>query len=255
MKKSASRFVLSYLLVFAACLLAAAPSRAALGPPLGDDRMPFTSEGDDTASVPPLTPAEAAHLAEFKTPSYTAAQVSEILAAYDNVDPGHVIPRALRDQAITYFEANKDHIDNKRYLSVVDFSTRSSTARFFIIDMETGKVQALHVAHGKGSDPDNTGLPTHFSNTPESKMSSLGFYRTAETYEGNHGLALRMDGLSPTNSNVRDRAIVIHGAEYVEDKDVKAGRSWGCFAFSMDMYVKVVNGLKGGSIILAALEK
>jgi hypothetical protein len=49
-------------------------------------------------------------------------------------------------------------------------------------------------------------------------MSSLGVYKTAETYNGKHGLSLRLDGLSPTNSKARERAVVVHGADYVEDE-------------------------------------
>lgn len=65
----------------------------------------------------------------------------------------------------------------------------------------------------------------------------------------------RLDGLSPTNSNVRARAVVIHGADYVEDADVKPGRSWGCPAVSTESHVRVVNALKGGSIMYAGLTK
>jgi hypothetical protein len=169
------------------------------------------------------------------------------------VDPDHEVPKTLLDQALVYFDVNLGQIDNKRCLSVIDFGSPSKRARLFVIDMTTGNVLALHVAHGKGSDPANSGFATRFGNTPNCQMSSRGYYLTAETYQGSHGLSLRLDGLSPTNSNARARAVVIHGADYVEDTNVKPGRSWGCPAVSTANHVRVVNALKGGSIIFAAL--
>jgi hypothetical protein len=222
----------------------------ALAPPafagLPDDP---THEGEEIA--PPLTDSEAAHLALFIEPDLTPDETADVVALYDHVDPDNVIPKALKDKALVYFHANQEHIPNKRYLTVIVFGPHSKNERMHIIDMGTGKVLSLHCAHGSGSDPENDGTARLFSNTPNSKMSSLGFYTTAETYTGKHGLSLRLDGLSATNSNVRPRAVVVHGADYVEDHDVKPGRSWGCPAVSMENHVRVINALKEGSIIYA----
>ena len=62
-------------------------------------------------------------------------------------------------------------------------------------------------------------------------------------------------GLSSTNSNVRARAIVIHGASYVQESSVIQGRSWGCPAVAMENRDTVVKALKGGSLIYAVLDK
>ncbi len=123
----------------------------------------------------------------------------------------------------------------------------------FIVDMRSGKVTKLHVAHGSGSDPKNKGVPTRFSNRVNSKASSLGFYRAAEPYKGKHGLSVRLDGLSSTNSRARERAVVVHGAKYVYDSDIKPGRSAGCLAVSMSWHKAVANMIKDGSIIYAGL--
>jgi hypothetical protein len=112
-------------------------------------------------------------------------------------------------------------------------------------------VKSIHVAHGKGSDSNNDGYATNFSNKVNSEASSLGFYLTAETYHGNHGLSLRLDGLSSTNSKARERSVVLHGADYVREAEVKAGRSWGCPAVSMALRGDVIELLKGGSLIFA----
>jgi hypothetical protein len=169
------------------------------------------------------------------------------------LDPNHLIAPKLLNAAVDYYVSHLSQIKNKNFLSIVDFTLYSGKARFFIIDMKTGAVKAIHVAHGSGSDPNNTGYAKTFSNTPGTNASSLGVYQTAETYVGKHGLSLKMDGLSLTNSNVRAREIVIHSADYVTETS-KAGRSWGCFAVASENISWVISELKGGSIIYAGLE-
>jgi hypothetical protein len=174
-----------------------------------------------------------------------------ILANYDYVDPNHIVPTKALEQAILYFDENKASLKNTKVLSIIDFSQSSTQKRWYFIDMETGAVWNIHVAHGKGSDSDHDGFAEKFSNVNNSNATSLGFYKTAETYQGSHGYSLRLDGLSSTNSNARSRSIVVHGASYVEDKERIQGRSWGCPAVSMANYTKVINLIKGGSLILA----
>ncbi len=188
----------------------------------------------------------------FIEPALTPALMQEINQLYSYVDVNSQVPRDLMAKALSYYHTNLAKIENPNYLSIADFSQNSSQPRFYLVNMNTGAVWNLHVAHGKNSDPGNTGFATRFSNANGSEESSLGFFLTAETYYGEHGLSLRIDGLSSTNSNVRQRAIVIHGASYVYDENIKAGRSWGCFAFPMDDRDKVVQQLKGGSLVFAA---
>ena len=149
--------------------------------------------------------------------------------------------------------------------AVLDFSAHSSTPRFHIVDRASGRVlQSFVVAHGHASEGSHKdGYAEVFSNVPDSNTSSLGLYRTAETYisEVYPGLAMRMDGLSPTNSNARSRYIVIHAAKYMEPeswKGKKAGRpglSDGCFVFSKADRDAVVSSLQGGALIYAIYEK
>jgi hypothetical protein len=169
------------------------------------------------------------------------------------VDPTGVVPKGLLTKALAYYNANLSKLGNAGYLTVIDFGQHSKGKRFYLINMTTGSVWQLHVAHGVGTDPNHTGTPQKFSNTSGSRMSSLGFYLTAETYSGNNGLSLRLDGLSSTNSKARSRAIVLHGANYVVDDDIKQGRSWGCPAVPMRHRDQIVRMLKGGSLIYAGL--
>jgi hypothetical protein len=213
-----------------------------------DEKIP---EGSDQA--PPLTAAEREELAQFVEPSLDEINRTFVLGNAAGVDPRHEIPSDLLARGLSFYQKNLDHISNKNYLTIVDFSKHSSRARMFILNMKTGLVTTLHVAHGKGSDYDNDGIANRFSNTPGSESSSIGYYRTAETYRGNHGISLRLDGLSATNSNVRERSIVVHGAAYVHDSNTKAGRSQGCLAVSMAEHSHVVSLLKQGSIIYAGI--
>ena len=134
-----------------------------------------------------------------------------------------------------------------------------------MVERTSGRVlQTLRVAHGQGSEGSRQdGHAEVFSNVPDSNASSLGLYRTAETYvsEAYPGLAMRMDGLSPTNSNARSRFIVIHAARYMEPESwegKRAGRpglSDGCFAFSSADRDAVLANLQGGALILAIYEE
>ncbi|MBC7714238.1 MAG: murein L,D-transpeptidase catalytic domain family protein [Rhizobacter sp.] len=178
--------------------------------------------------------------------------VSARASDYSHLDPDHIIPKNLLFQAEDYYDQNLDKIQNKRVMGIIDFKKHNSKRRFYIIDMESGRVESYLTAHGKNSDPKHTGYATKFSNTPDSLMTSLGFYMTAETYDGKNGYSLRLDGLSATNSNARDRAIVIHGADYVTPGNL-IGRSSGCPAVEQRYHADLIDRLKGGALLYAGL--
>ncbi len=178
---------------------------------------------------------------------------AEVLTNYDHLDPNQIVPENLLTKAVLYFDANKAKIKNQNYLSVIDFSKKSTVPRFFIVNLKTGSVWAMHVAHGTGSDSNSDGFAEKFSNVSGSNASSLGFYQASEIYVGKNGNSMRLDGLSATNSRARARAVVIHGANYVRDANVIQGRSWGCPAVSHTNREEVLKRLKNGSIIYAGL--
>ena len=186
---------------------------------------------------------------------FTAEDAATAKGTYDDVDPNRVIPAKLREAALAYFEVNKKNFANQKYMTIVDFSQHSSKSRFYLVDMTTGGVTALHTSHGKGSDTNNDGYAESFSNTSGSEMSSLGYFRVAETYNGKHGLSIRLDGLSSTNSKARARAIVVHSASYVSESSKRAGRSWGCFVLDPKYLSGVVSKIKNGSLLYANLSK
>ena len=139
-------------------------------------------------------------------------------------------------------------------LTVVDFSVPSTEPRMFVYDLRTRELLFQeHVSHGRNSGEN---VPSMFSNEPESFKSSIGLYRTAEGYFGKHGYSLRLDGLEKGfNDRARERAIVIHGADYVNSRTAKAqgrlGRSLGCPAVRPEVAAKVIDAVKGGGLLFA----
>ena len=210
---------------------------AAIGPVTDDD-----SQSSGSIDLPSTTP---------EVPVVEVSERDAILKQYDYLDPSHIVPTKGLEEAVLYFHKNKSAFKNLSVISVLDFSQSSTKKRWYFIDMKTGSVWNIHVSHGKGSDANHDGFAEKFSNVSGSNASSLGFYKTAETYSGSNGYSLRLDGLSSTNSNARPRAIVVHGADYVQDSSVIQGRSWGCPAVSQANRDKVINMIKGGSLIYA----
>lgn len=139
-------------------------------------------------------------------------------------------------------------------LTVIDFSRPSTEKRLWVYDLRSRAMLFEElVSHGRNS---GMNLATAFSNVAESNMSSLGLYRTAEAYIGKHGYSLRLDGLDRGfNDRARDRAIVIHGADYVSEAITKAqgrlGRSLGCPAVRPAVSRELIDAVKGGGLVFA----
>lgn len=148
---------------------------------------------------------------------------------------------------------------NPRYVVIVDYSAPSTERRFFFIDRNSGDVARYYASHGIGSG--NGSYAYKFSNTKDSRQTSLGFYLTGEIYTGSYGKTLRMYGLQRSNDQAYNRDIVLHGAWYVGEDFInmvnpktgepfgRLGVSWGCPALSMSMANKLIPYLEGGSII------
>lgn len=139
-------------------------------------------------------------------------------------------------------------------LAVIDFSLPSSQKRLWVLDEATGEV-LFHewVTHGRA-----TGdlYATAFSDDEGSHQSSLGLYVAAETYSGKHGYSLRLDGLEiGLNANARERAIVIHGADYATPSFLasngRLGRSHGCPAVRPSVAESLIDTLRGGTPVFA----
>lgn len=162
-----------------------------------------------------------------------------------------LIGAKLLQEALAAKADAESEILNDRYFSVIDYRAPSNVPRYFLIDTKDMSAEAFLVAHGKGSDPDHDGMADQFSNIEGSKMRSLGAFVTGATYYGQHGLSLRLKGLSPQNDLAEKRLIVIHGADYVAEGRAILGRSWGCPALSREIAERIIPLIKGGTFMYA----
>jgi hypothetical protein len=139
-------------------------------------------------------------------------------------------------------------------LTLIDYSLPSTEPRLWVLDLARGRV-LFHelVAHGAGSG-DN--YATRFSNTAESRQSSLGLFLTGATYEGGNGYSLKLNGLDPgVNDRAGERKIVMHGAWYVSADHAqqfgRLGRSWGCPALPVGSARAVIDVIKDGTFVFS----
>jgi len=161
-------------------------------------------------------------------------------------------PKVLRLALKAYECGRFQGYFEKPILSVIDYSLPSSERRLWVIDVESQDV-LFHefVAHGRNS---GDRLAHAFSNERGSLQSSLGLFRAAEPYYGQHGYSLRLMGLEPgVNDRALERRIVIHGADYVRSEVISAngrlGRSWGCPALDPRVNADIIDLIKDGSAV------
>jgi hypothetical protein len=181
------------------------------------------------------------------------------IALADSVRDAAAGPAGLRNDvlnlALRAYECGKErgHFE-KPYLTVIDYSLPSSAKRLWVLDMEQRRVLFNElVAHGKNSGVDGA---MSFSNTPGSRKSSLGLFRTEATYRGRHGYSLNLEGLEPGfNDRALERRIVVHGANYVSPEFLasngRLGRSYGCPALDRRVSARVIDLIKDGSAVFA----
>lgn len=137
-------------------------------------------------------------------------------------------------------------------VSIVDFSKPSTEKRLYVIDVNSGKVLFnTWVAHGRNSGSE---YANQFSNLVDSHQSSLGFYVTMGTYTGENGYSLRLKGCEKgINDKALERAIVMHGADYVSNRFISnrgaLGRSYGCPAVPAELNKEIIDVIKNGSCL------
>lgn len=163
----------------------------------------------------------------------------------------------LLARAKAALDAHGAKVLHRDVMGLVDFGAPSGKARFQLLDLNNGRIvfNSL-VAHGRGSDPANTGFLQKFSNEPGSNASSAGSFLVGETYVGKYGRSRRLHGLDPQNNLAFDRAIVIHSADYVSQQMAKTsgrvGRSFGCFTVSHGDIGTLLELLGPGRLLFSA---
>jgi L,D-transpeptidase catalytic domain len=139
-------------------------------------------------------------------------------------------------------------------LTIIDYSLPSTEPRLWVLDLTNGRTLYEEiVAHGRGSGGN---VATAFSNAADSHQTSLGLFVTEDTYVGQNGYSMRLNGLEPgVNDQARARAIVMHGAPYVDPAlaaiQGRIGRSWGCPALRPAIARELIDRIKGGSLLFA----
>ena len=224
-----------------------------------DPQIMEVPEGYDYQSPTEIEAARAQIAKDFAgatDPTALSGRVrAKMLAQYAHLDPGHEVPADLLEEAVVYFDANKNRFPNQAYITIVDFKARSNSQRFFLINMESGAVEKYWTTHGINSDKNRDGYAEAFGNVINSGKSSLGFVRTAEVYHGKFKRSVRLDGLNTTNSNIRARAIVFHGWDGVKEERRIQGLSWGCITLDWTVKDSVLDRIKEGSLMYVAVSK
>jgi hypothetical protein len=207
------------------------------------------AQGCARPSIAPLASTPVPSAPPRAWASVPAAPVRQMAA------PATVNP-ALFERARAALDRHSGIIRKSDRIAIADFALDSTHPRFQFIDMHSGVVSAMRVAHGSGSDPAHRGLLERFSNVPDSNATSEGAFTTENYYVGKHGRSQRLVGLDHTNDNALMRAIVIHGAWYANPEMIaqhgKLGRSQGCFAVGEGDLARVFDLLGEGRMVYAA---
>jgi hypothetical protein len=202
--------------------------------------------------APPITTCQAS---ESSTEEPAAAFEQYIQSLYETIElKKRGLDRDLfRYALIGYFNLKrKAAIPKEGIISIIDFRKSCNENRFYVIDLSGQKVlyQTL-VAHGRHSGDI---YARYFSNKAGSLKSSLGFFVTGDTYEGEYGYSLYLYGLDGGfNDKAKARGIVVHGAHYVQRSFIKEygkiGRSQGCPALPAGLHINIINTIMGGTCL------
>ena len=191
----------------------------------------------------------------FKNIAADSVYNQYILDLYQTADLDSVgLSEQVFEKALTGYYNMKYSglLHDKSVLTIADFDQESRKKRLYIIDIDKKKlILNTWVAHGQNSGGDK---PSNFSNIQNSNQSSIGFYLTGEIYFGKHGRSLKLDGMDQNfNSKARDRAIVLHGADYVSQETInklgRLGRSQGCPAVPTKLANKVIDAISDRTVL------
>lgn len=216
-------------------LLLSASAPAAPNAPVPEDAVVDTGSGD---AVTDLDLSPLLDLPQISAPG---------------LDPA-LLDLALTSLSCARREGVADSPQAEKILSIIDYRLPSTARRLWVLDLEHASTLFVErVAHGRTTGED---IASHFSNVPHSNASSVGLFRTGETYTGQHGRSLRLDGLEPGfNDAARARGIVVHAADYCTSEHVdtygRLGRSQGCPALDPGVSTAVIDTIQGGTLLFA----
>jgi hypothetical protein len=225
----------------------------------------FRTDGSTTPTVAqarPVTQSQGVGAPVSGAPAAGALATSArtALAALSSAVRRLSDPHALENAFHSYFAFKAAHPNDvkKPYLYFVDYGLPNTQPRGYVFDMASLKVVdgPFTVAHGRGSAPAGTSIPTRFSNAIGSAATSLGLYLAKATYafHGTSGgrpyqsIGLQLAGVSKGfNDNALSRRVVAHGAPYVTPS--RAGTSKGCPAMEPTRAQRLLPKLADGGMV------
>jgi hypothetical protein len=163
-------------------------------------------------------------------------------------------------------------IQNRRYITIEDLNLPSKQPRLFVLDLQTGEVQASFSAHGGGQKvlgirDVSKNVVKEVSNNPGSNLTARGFFITGIRYASGAAwkFSMKLHGLQEgINDNTYKRAIVMHPYPGVEEKlysseenirkldDLMAEQvmplSWGCTMLSPKHASGIIDKIKARSV-------
>lgn len=203
----------------------------------------------ETSSIPNMRTMVSVDLVMPRTSSDPLNNIKNML-----LSQAKTLNRVVIDKVLTTLEcANENNVRHNHILTVIDYSLPSSEKRLWVFDLNQMKLLFnTYVSHGIKS---GAWLTNNFSNKFNSKASSIGVYKTDQTYYGRDGLSLRLTGLEQGfNDNASNRYVVMHGGWYVTEDFIKkygrAGRSWGCPAVPLNLTAPIINTIKDNSLFV-----
>jgi hypothetical protein len=214
-----------------------------------------SSVSDVKAAAPVGVGAAEADAVVDRSTDNTAAAMEFAISGWEDADLGDIDPKVFAlALGAARCAVRAGAANDPGTLTVIDYSRPSTAKRLWVYDVsERTLLYEELVAHGQGS---GANLATLFSNEPDTHRTSIGLFVTHDTYVGRNGYSLRLDGLDKGfNDRARERAIVMHGAPYVNQAFAKAqgriGRSWGCPALDDAIARKVIDTVKGGGLVFS----
>jgi len=144
--------------------------------------------------------------------------------------------------------------DQKKQLTLIDFTKPSTQKRLYVVDMNTCLMRYIaYVAHGTHTGWNRA---KYFSNQFGTFKSSLGVYLTGHAYYGIAGYSLRLKGLDRGfNDHAAARHLVMHPAWYASASFAKThgrlGHTLGCFGINPSIASKLIQTIKNDTVLVA----
>ena len=159
-----------------------------------------------------------------------------------------VLSYSTKIQKIKNFAKTNNY--NNKIAFMIDYSLHSGLPRFFVVDLKNNKIiKKGLVCHGDAKGKNNTAYCKYFSNTNDSHCTSLGFALIGKRDYSNWGNHYKywLNGLDKTNSNIKDRTVVLHAWKGVPNSSIypkSLATSWGCPTVSVKFLERLDKILK-----------